>query len=437
MDWNIMRLGKGHNMQRWWKRPVFPVAAMTVAWLVGMAFAVGRTQISAKAASPSYTYSIDTSAQTPVLLVNGQRYPAQAAGQAAAPSDRPLMVEDVFKNVQALTKMPVADFMLTMGIMTSSLGFDCSDCHDLAGTDKVNWAADTPRKRTARRMVTMVQAINREHFNNRQVVTCFSCHRNRDRPLTTPTMDMMYGEPKVEPDDFLPATPGTPSADQVFDKYIAALGGAQRLNSLTSYVATGSSTGFGGFGGNSVVTIYAKAPDMRSTIVTWPNIPGRDINARTFNGRTGWIQNPLSVLGEYQLAGTEIDGARLDAQLGFPGQIKTVLSNWRVSEPFEHVRDREVYAVQGDGPRGTFATFYFDKETGLLIRSIRYGATAIGKTPTQIDFDNYKDMGGGIKFPSDWVFKWPGGLDNIKLSDIKTNVPIDASRFERPSVAKQ
>ncbi len=431
-----MRLGKGNNMQRWWKRPVLPVAGMVVAWLIGMTFAVGRTQISASAASPSYTYSIDTSAPTPVLLVNGHPYTAQAAGQAAA-ADRPLMVEDIFTNVQALTKIPVADFMLTMGIMTSSLGFDCSDCHDLAGTDKVNWAADTPRKRTARRMVTMVQAINRDNFGGRQVVTCFSCHRNRDRPLTTPTMDMMYGEPKIEADDFLPKTDMTPPADQIFDKYIAALGGAQRLNALTSYLATGSSTGFGGFGGSSVVQIYAKFPDMRSTIVTWPNLKDRDDNSRTFNGRTGWIKNPLSVLGEYQLAGTEIDGAKLDAQLGFPGQIKTVLTNWRVSEPFEHVRDREVYAVQGDGPRGTFATFYFDKETGLLLRSIRYGVTVIGKTPTQIDYGDYRDLGGGIKFPTDWVFKWPGGLDNIKLTDVKTNIAIDASRFERPSVAKK
>ena len=83
-----------------------------------------------------------------------------AAAQPAA-SEKPLLAEQVFKNVQALKGITVDDFMQTMGIMTAALQFDCSDCHTGAGTDTVDWAADTPRKRTARRMVTMVANINR------------------------------------------------------------------------------------------------------------------------------------------------------------------------------------------------------------------------------------------------------------------------------------
>src|SRR6478672_9831166 len=75
--------------------------------------------------------------------------------------DRPLMAEQVFKNVQALKGIPVDDFLQTMGLMAAALQFDCSDCHVGAGTDKVDWAADTPRKRRARTMVTMVANINR------------------------------------------------------------------------------------------------------------------------------------------------------------------------------------------------------------------------------------------------------------------------------------
>src|SRR4029077_8877205 len=73
-------------------------------------------------------------------------------GTTTAPAPGPLLAEQAFKNVQAptLKTISVDDFMLTMGIMTSSLGFDCADCHAEAGTDKVDWAADTPKKRTAR-----------------------------------------------------------------------------------------------------------------------------------------------------------------------------------------------------------------------------------------------------------------------------------------------
>ncbi len=50
-------------------------------------------------------------------------------------------------------------------------------------------------------MVTMVATINRTNFGGRQLVTCWTCHRNRDKPLTTPTMETIYGTPPFEPDD--------------------------------------------------------------------------------------------------------------------------------------------------------------------------------------------------------------------------------------------
>jgi hypothetical protein len=361
---------------------------------------------------------------------------AQAAPAAQAQAGQPQLAENAFKNIQALRGLSVDDFMLTMGIMTSALGFDCSDCHPQAGTDKVDWAADTPRKVTARRMVRMVQTINRDNFGGRTMVTCFTCHRNRDRPLTTPTMKMLYGTVTPEADDFLPNEPGTPPADQILDKYIAALGGAQRLGALTSYTAKAASQGFGGFGGQGDVQIYAKAPDKRATIIVFKQAPGRDDNARTFDGKVGWIRTPLSVLGEYELTGSELDGARFDAELGFPGQIKQLLKNWRASNAFESINDHDCWAVQGDGPRGTFATLYFDKQSGLLVRSLRYGPSPIGRIPTQVDYDDYRDIS-GIKFPFKWTFAWLDGRDEFQLSEVRTNVPVDDARFGRPSTARQ
>src|SRR4030095_14789262 len=122
--------------------------------------------------------------------------------QAVAPA-KPKMAEDVFKNVQALKGIGVDDFMLTMGIMSAAVGSDCVGCHPSAGTDHVDWALDTPRKRTARRMVQMVTALTRAGCGARRVLTCWPCHRGRDRPVTTPTLDTVYGEPTVDFDDVL------------------------------------------------------------------------------------------------------------------------------------------------------------------------------------------------------------------------------------------
>jgi hypothetical protein len=371
-----------------------------LAWLIGMAWLAGGGGVSAQ----------------------------------TAPSNRPLMSDEAFKNVQVLKGIPVDDFMGTMGVMCAALAFDCSDCHDAAGTDRVDWAADTPRKRTARRMVTMMQGINRDNFNGRQVVTCWTCHRNRDRPLVTPTMEVMYGEPVVQRDDVVEQAPGLPAtAAQIFDKYIAALGGTERLSRLTSYAATGTSIGFGGFGGGGEVRIYAKAPDKRSTIIQFKDTPERGDSTRTYNGTAGWVKTPLTVLGEYALGGSELDGARLDALLGFPGQIKSVFANARVGFPAS-VEDRPVQVVQAEGPGGLMTTMYFDSETGLLVRLIRYGKSPIGRVPTQVDISDYREVA-GVKMPFKWTFAWLDGRDSFQLSNVQPNVPVDEVRFGRPDTA--
>jgi hypothetical protein len=381
---------------------------------------------------------------------------ALAAPQAArqtATETKPLMADQVFKNVQVLKGIPVDDFMGTMGFMSSALGFDCSDCHTGAGTEKVDWAADTPRKVTARKMVLMMNAINHDNFPGRQMVTCWSCHRGRDRPLTTPSLSFVYGPVPDDMDDVVGQAPGQPPPDQILDKYLQAIGGAQRLAGIKSYAAKGSSVGFGGFGGGGTVQIYAKFPDQRATIIDFPPATGRGHSVRVFNGTQGWIETPLTVLGEYELTGGELDGAKLDAELSFPAQIKESLSNWRVSLPTtitdlpgpssqtsqegdaKTAGSQDVNVVQASGPHGVVVTFYFNQDSGLLVRMIRTARTPIGRIPTQVDYGDYRDVN-GVKMPFRLLFAWLDGRDAIQLSEIKTNVAIDPAKFSQPVSGK-
>ena len=358
---------------------------------------------------------------------------AQAAGQTgSAAASTPVLAEQVFKNIQALKGISASDFMGTMGVMTAALGFDCSECHNAAGTDKVDWAADTPRKIIARRMVTMVAAINQGNFGGRQMVTCWTCHRGRDKPVVTPALDMVYGVPTLEPDDLVPASvPGLRKADEIVDRYLQAIGGAQRLRTITSITATGTSVGFGGFGGGGAVQFFAKAPDQRSTVIEFKAATNRDASIRSYDGKTGWIKTPLTVLGEYQLSGNELDGAKLDAQLAFPGQIKQVLTNLRTLQPAT-VNDVECDVVQGNGPGRIFVTLYFDQQTGYLVRTVRYAASPIGRMPTQVDYADYRDVD-GVKLPFTYTFAWLDGRDAFKLSTVRLNQPIEPAKFGRPT----
>ena len=367
------------------------------------------------------------------LLVGiGQQALALQGAQVPAATAKPLMVDDVFKNVQALKGISVDDFLLTMGIMCAAVGSDCVGCHPAAGTDHVDWALDTPRKRTARRMVQMVQTINKENFGGRQVVTCWTCHRGRDRPVTTPTLDTVYGEPTLEFDDVLTPSKGVPTVDELLGKYIQAIGGEANVGRVRSFVATGKSVGYRGFGGGGIVELSVQAPDKRATHINFPEYPDRGLSVRTYDGRTGWIATPLAVVPKYELAGSERDGARLDAMLALPSQIKTALTDLRVGPPTT-IDDKDVNVLQGNGPNGTLATLYFDDKTNLLVRMVRHGRSPIGRVPTQVDYSDYRDVG-GIKFPYRWTFAWLDGRDNFEFADVKMNVPIDAAKFGEPNL---
>jgi hypothetical protein len=357
----------------------------------------------------------------------------RAAAQApAAAAGKDQTAGEAFKNVTTASLKPltVADFLGSMGVMAAALGYDCADCHPGAGSDKVDWVIDTEKKKTARKMVDMVAGINKSYFSGVQNVTCFTCHHGRDLPTTTIALDKLYGTPNDEKNDILVTGQGEPSIDQIFDKYITAIGGAQKVGSLKSFIATGTSLGYGGLGGGGTFQIIAQAPDKHAVIIEFKDHPERGDSTRAYNGKVGWVKSPRGLLSEYQQTGNELEGARLDALFSFPAQIKSSLMNWRVGNP-EDVNGRDCEVIQGRGPKGLLATLYFDRQTNLLIRVVRYSASPIGRVPTQMDYEDYRDVD-GMKFPFKYTFSWLDGRDAFQLSDVKVNVPVDARKFEKP-----
>jgi hypothetical protein len=362
-------------------------------------------------------------------LTNLMPLPAGGAfAQGQAQAARPQMSEAAFKNIQVLKGIPVDEFMGTMGLFSAALSVCCGDCHQGAGGFDPKWEADPPKKVTARKMIQMVNAINRDNFGGVKVVTCWTCHRGSEVPSVTPAMDMIYGEPTIYPKDILPAASGsnvsTPNA--VFDKYIQALGGAQRLAALTSWTAKGTSALYGE---TDMVPaeLYAKAPNQFATIVHQKD---GDL-ARVFDGRNGWFMQPQTVTGGYQLnTPSMLDGFKFDAQLAFPAGIRQYLNNWRSS--FTAAIDgRDVNVIQGNNPSGLVVTLFFDKQTGLLTRMIRYTNTVLGRVPTQIDYSDYRRVA-GVMMPYKFTYGWISGREEYVLSEIQPNVAIDAAKFAQP-----
>jgi len=111
-----------------------------------------------------------------------------ARAQAPAPA-KPLLSDQAFKNVKVLKGIPVDEFMSTMGFFSSSLAENCLFCHVLESAgDWSKFAEDNDNKNTARRMIAMVNTINKNNFGGRRMVTCYSCHRGAGHPKVIPSL---------------------------------------------------------------------------------------------------------------------------------------------------------------------------------------------------------------------------------------------------------
>ena len=350
---------------------------------------------------------------------------ASVRGQAG-PAEAPLLTDDLYTSVQLLKGIPVDTFLDAMGMFASSLGTDCTYCHvKAAALDRTQFATPTPLIQRARQMIVMMQTLNKTYFAGQPRVTCFTCHRGSFAPVTAPSLALQYGTPVDDPNvmDFVPEA--RVSVDQVFDKYIAALGGAERLAGMTSFVAKGTYAGYDTGFEEFPVEVFAKAPAQRTWIVSTIDGP----SPRVFDGRNGWRAGPDAPAPVVPLTAGNLDLARMEAIVAFPARIKQAFDEWEVGTTF--IDDREVQLVQGTRAGQLPLNLYFDAESGLLVRMVRWNLTPVGPVPIQVNYTDYRDVA-GVKTPFSWTFTQTHMEMTIHLSEVQPNIPVDAARFARP-----
>jgi hypothetical protein len=352
-----------------------------------------------------------------------------ARGQAGQQA-KPPMAEEVFKNVEILKGIPVDEFMDTMGMFSASLSLNCIDCHvekSVGSWDK--FADETPLKKKTRKMMQMVNTINKENFAGVRSVTCYTCHRGDMRPVILPNLAAQYATPVEDPNIIeIHAVPNGPTVDQVLDKYIQAVGGAQKVAALTSFVAKGTFIGFETEQTLVSMEIYAKSPGLRSMVV---HVKLGD-STRNFDGTNAWIAAGDRPLPLMTLTGGNLVGAKVDATVAFPTQIKSLFANWKIGAT--GIDDKLVRVIQGTNPRQSPVNFYFDNASGLLVRTLRFVDTAVGRVPTQVDYSDYREVA-GVKMPHKIVATWTNGQTTTTFNEVQPNVAIDNSKFRQPPPA--
>lgn len=109
-----------------------------------------------------------------------------------------------------------------------------------------------------------------------------------------------------------------------------------------------------------------------------------------------------------EMSPSDAESAKLDAAVFYPVQLLKSFGELKLEEHPEKIDGHDTSVVTGVIKGQTPVKFYFDQQTGLLLRMLRYGDTALGLNPTQVDFADYREAG-GVKTPYKWTIARPRG----------------------------
>jgi photosynthetic reaction center cytochrome c subunit len=351
----------------------------------------------------------------PMLFAMAALALAQHDGPAAPPASK--TAEQVYKNVIALKGTPADQLVPAMQFISAALGGDCGMCHVQGHPD----LDDKPAKKTARAMIAMTLEINKNSFNGRTQVTCFTCHKGAEHPSSVPPVMESDMTPHAE------TSPGNssvaaPAAEDIIAKYISAAGGADAIKRVTSRVMTGKILAGGG---STPIQLFTKAPNMRVSITH--NANGDSFTA--FDGAAGWMGSTGHAARE--MAPADSESAGLDAEFYLPLRIKEIFTQVRRGRP-EEIAGSMCEVLNGTRQSRPPVRLYFDQKTGLLMRMVRYTDTPVGRNPVQIDYADYREAD-GVKIPFRWTLARTNGRFTIQIDDVKSNVPIDDAKFAKPA----
>lgn len=361
------------------------------------------------------------------FIIVASKFPTNS--QAAQQGEK--TIDETHKSIVALKGLPDSQLRPIMNYFNAALGVQCNFCH-VRENNQMAFDKDHEHKTIAREMIKMVQEINKTSFEGRNTVTCFTCHQGRANPAAVPTLPLP--PPPAPPAGMAPGGPGggapptpppaPPSADQIWEKYITAVGGKDAVAKITSRAIKGTYTS--GNGMSSEFDVKYVAPDKFA--VTSKSERGE--STTVISGASGWAKDQR---GQRELGAADVAAGKALAEILDTVKIAQPMPKLDVIRRKMKIGDKEAWVLRGSvGQRRI--TLYFDAESGLLLRKVETLGTIVGAIPQQTDFDDYKDVD-GIKLPM--TIKMAGveaGNTGVrKISEVKNNASIDASIFTAPA----
>lgn len=222
------------------------------------------------------------------------------------------------------------------------------------------------------------------------------------------------------------AAPDKRSVDEILEKYVQAIGGRAALQKITSRVSKGTFELSSLAGVKGTLEAYEKAPNLEVATLTFPGI---GTAAQGFDGKVAWELEPDSGV-VHDKAGLELAAARRSAEFYEEIKLKELFPRM-ILKGVEKVGVRKAYVIEALPEVGNPERFYFDTQTGLLIRKDSVEEGDAGKRSVEEYYDDYRAVD-GVKMPFRVHQISPGTDLTIKLSEVKQNVHIDDAKFNKP-----
>lgn len=244
----------------------------------------------------------------------------------------------------------------------------------------------------------------------------------QDKPKTDAT-----AKPEPAPAAKTDAKPeALPTVDDILAKYVTAIGGKEAIEKITSR-SMKCSLNLEAFGvADAPVEIFHKAPNKSSFKL---EIPGFGTIVSVYNGATAWSSDPMNGLRE--LSGPELAQTKREADLHIELNFKQYFSKLEVKGK-EKVGSYETYLIEATSNEGSPVKYYFDVNTGLLVRQDGEEETPQGKVLMENYLDDYKAVD-GVKIPHTRKRVNPMMTVVMKVTEVKSNVEIEEAKFAKPS----
>lgn len=219
-----------------------------------------------------------------------------------------------------------------------------------------------------------------------------------------------------------------PKPETILDRYVEVTGGKAAYEKRKNALETGTLE-FKAQGLKGSVTRYSAEPAEEYSVIEIDGV-GK-IEAGIDNG-VAWEKS--AILGPRIKSGAERIQTLREGT--FNGSL-----HWRELFPKVETAGTEIidgepcYKVVLTPTEGNPETMFFEKKSGLAVKTTTVAATQMGDVPFEATSSDYKTFG-GVTIPTKITQKVSGQEFTITIQDVKVNQPIPEGRFDPPADIK-